>query len=83
MQAQDPEKLNCQLAQFIAELTCNGKSRNKDSTHVTIGPELKDILTRIDARIEKLYKALPANALCIVSSGHGDTAFVRRCAIML
>lgn len=83
MQSQDTEKLNCRLAHIIALLTCNGQSSKKDINHSIVSPELKDILTRIDARIQKLYKALPVNVLFILSSGHGDTAIVQRVRKML
>lgn len=82
MQSQDTEKLKCRLAQIIASLTCNGRSKKKDIKRTIISPELKDILIRTDARIQKLYKALPVNVLFILSSGHGDTAIVQRCVLV-
>lgn len=75
-QAKDPGKLNGRLAEMVSLLTCQkNSSKRKDSK---CEPELKEILSRIDSRIRSLYAALPANAMLIICTGHGDTAIVRR-----
>ncbi|KAJ4952289.1 hypothetical protein NE237_029121 [Protea cynaroides] len=76
-QAQDVEKLNGQVAEMISLLTCHKKSTSKGIKY-TVTPELKGLLTRIDARIRSLYATLPTNAMLIVCTGHGDTAIVHR-----
>jgi RNA exonuclease 1 len=77
-QAEDVEKLNGRLAEMMSLLTCNKKSSNRKGTKCSVTPELKEILTRMDARIRNLYNALPANAMLIICTGHGDTAIVHR-----
>lgn len=82
-QTQDPELLRFRLAAITSLLTCNERATRENTKHSIISSELKDILECIDARIQKLYNALPGNALFIVSTGHGDTAIVRRLRKML
>ncbi|KAK9271020.1 hypothetical protein L1049_026608 [Liquidambar formosana] len=82
-QAEDIERLNGKLAEMISLLTCNKKSGSKKGTKYTVTSELKDILTRMDARIRSLYTTLPINAMLIICTGHGDTAIVHRLRKML
>lgn len=79
-QAEDIEKLNGRLAEMVSLLTCQKKSANRKGTKCSVTPELKGVLTRIDARIRNLYTTLPANAMLIICTGHGDTAIVHRYA---
>jgi RNA exonuclease 1 len=77
-QAEDVEKLNGRLAEMMSLLTCRKKSANRKGIKCSVTPELKEILTRMDARICSLYNALPVNAMLIICTGHGDTAIVHR-----
>lgn len=77
-QAEDVDKLNGRLAEMMSLLTCNKKSSNKNGIKCSVTPELKEILTRMDARVNSLYSSLPPNAMLIICTGHGDTAIVRR-----
>ncbi|KAB1203286.1 Small RNA degrading nuclease 5 [Morella rubra] len=82
-QAEDVDKLNGRLAEMMSLLTCNKKSSNKNGIKCSVTPELKEILTRMDARVNSLYSSLPPNAMLIICTGHGDTAIVRRLRKML
>ncbi|URD93967.1 EXOIII [Musa troglodytarum] len=82
-QAQDVERLRHRIAEVISSLTCKRKKARTTIKHGAVCSELKDILTGIDVKIQKLYNALPDNALLIVSTGHGDTAIVQRLRKML
>ncbi|RWV92785.1 hypothetical protein GW17_00044807 [Ensete ventricosum] len=77
-QAQDVEMLRHRIAEVISSLTCNRKKARTTIKHGAVCSELKDILTGMDVKIQKLHNALPNNALLIVSTGHGDTAIVQR-----
>ncbi|XP_020573803.1 small RNA degrading nuclease 5-like isoform X2 [Phalaenopsis equestris] len=78
MQAEDPGKLGCRVAQTISLRTCSSKSSEEDMKHGMLNVKIRDILSQIDGRIQKLYNELPSNALFIVCTGHGDTASVQR-----
>nr|XP_023871721.1 small RNA degrading nuclease 5 [Quercus suber] len=82
-QAEDAEKLNGRLAEMMSLLTCHKKSANRKGVKCSIKPELKEILTRLDARIRSLYATLPTNTMLIICTGHGDTAIVHRLRKML
>ncbi|XWS23628.1 hypothetical protein CRYUN_Cryun28dG0031300 [Craigia yunnanensis] len=82
-QAEDDVKLNGKLAEMISLLTCNKKPANRKGTKYNISTELKEILTRIDARVRSLHAALPTNSMFIICSGHGDIAIVHRLRKML
>ncbi|XP_021902467.1 small RNA degrading nuclease 5 [Carica papaya] len=82
-QAEDMEKLNEKLARMISELTCSKKPANRRGNKYNIPAELKEILTRLNARVCSLYDALPTNAMLIICTGHGDTATVHRIRKML
>ncbi|THU58817.1 hypothetical protein C4D60_Mb03t18450 [Musa balbisiana] len=82
-QAQDVERLRHGIAEVISSMTCKRKKARTTIKHGALCSELKDILTGIDVKIQKLYNALPNNALLIVSTGHGDTAIVQRLRKML
>jgi len=73
--ADDPQKLNSRLAEMISLLTCNKKSGLKKSN---VSPETKEILKKMNERVQSLYAALPTNAMFIVCTGHGDTSIVHR-----
>lgn len=77
-QVEDTEKLNGKLAEMISLLTCEKNSTSKTGTKFRVTSELKAILRRLNAKVESLYDALPANAMLIISTGHGDTAIVHR-----
>lgn len=77
-QAEDSEILNRRLAEMMSLLTCQKKSAEVRDIKLPATTELKEILARMDARIQTLYKALPSNAMLIICSGHGDTAVVHR-----
>jgi RNA exonuclease 1 len=77
-QAEDSDSLNKKLAEMIALHTCEKSSSKGKGLKSNVSAELKEILTRMDNRIHKLYKSLPTNAMLIVCTGHGDTAVVRR-----
>ncbi|KAK7255747.1 hypothetical protein RIF29_29166 [Crotalaria pallida] len=82
-QAEDSEILNKRLAEMMALLTCQKNSTKSKGFKLDASAELKQILGRMDARIYKLYMSLPANAMLIICTGHGDTAVVRRLRKML
>ncbi|XP_073013972.1 small RNA degrading nuclease 5 isoform X1 [Typha latifolia] len=82
-QAQDVEKLKCRLAEVISLQTCNKKSACKNGRNDEMCSELKNILVDIDTKIQRLYNALPDNAMLVVSTGHGDTPLVQRLRKML
>ncbi|CAL5384583.1 unnamed protein product [Camellia sinensis] len=81
-QAEDMEILNARLAEMISLLTCN-KSTGRKGIKYSVTSELKDILTRLDARIRSVHSNLPTNAMLIIFTGHGDTAVVHRLRKML
>lgn len=77
-QAEDEEKLNAKLAEMISLLTCQRNSSSKKGIKYSMTSELKEILTRVDARVRCLHSALPTNTMLIICTGHGDTATVQR-----
>lgn len=77
-EAEDMDKVNAKLAEMLSLLTCNEKSTTPKGIKFSVTSELKDILTRMDARIRSLYNELPTNAMLIICTGHGDTAIVHR-----
>ncbi|CAN6475901.1 unnamed protein product [Victoria cruziana] len=82
-QAKDDKKLGAQIAEMISLMTCNDNSGQKSLVKSLLTPELKEILTHLDARIQSLYEALPRNSLFILSTGHGNIAIVQRLRQML
>ncbi|KAK4273945.1 hypothetical protein QN277_017244 [Acacia crassicarpa] len=82
-QAEDSEILNKRLAEMISLLTCKKNSAKGKDIKLRATSELKEILSRMDSRIEALYKSLPSNAMLIICTGHGDTAIVHRLRRML
>ncbi|XP_022749263.1 small RNA degrading nuclease 5 isoform X2 [Durio zibethinus] len=82
-QAEDDVKLNAKLAEMISLLTCNKKSASRKGTKYSVSTELKEILTRIDARVRSLHAALPTNSMFIICTGHGDISIVHRLRKML
>ncbi|WCJ43443.1 Polynucleotidyl transferase ribonuclease H-like superfamily protein [Euphorbia peplus] len=82
-QADDEGIFNAKLAEMISLLTCENKSSNRKGIRCRVSSELKEILTRMDARVRSVYSALPTNAMLIICTGHGDTAIVRRLRKML
>ncbi|XP_071710895.1 small RNA degrading nuclease 5-like isoform X2 [Rutidosis leptorrhynchoides] len=77
-QADDVEALNKKLAEMIALLTCNNKSKGRKKIKYTVTPDLKDVLSHLNSRIKNVYSSLPSNAMLIVCSDHGDTSVVQR-----
>ncbi|OMO95030.1 Exonuclease [Corchorus capsularis] len=77
-QAEDDEKLNGKLAEMISLLTCNKKPASRKGTKYNVPNGLKEILSRIDARVRSLHSALPTNSMFIICTGHGDIAIVHR-----
>ncbi|XP_058089767.1 small RNA degrading nuclease 5 isoform X2 [Magnolia sinica] len=77
-QAEDCDRLNGQVAEMISLLTCREKRATKKDIRYGITSELKETLIRMDSKIQSLYTELPANAMFIICTGHGDTAIVRR-----
>lgn len=77
-QAEDDIKLNGKLAEMISLLTCDKKPAKHKGVKYNISTELKEILTRIDARVRSLHTALPTNSMFIICTGHGDIAIVHR-----
>lgn len=77
-QAEDDVKLNGKLAEMISLLTCDKKPAKHKGVKYNISTELKEILTRIDARVRSLHTALPTNSMFIICTGHGDIAIVHR-----
>ncbi|OIW12311.1 hypothetical protein TanjilG_06100 [Lupinus angustifolius] len=82
-QAEDSEILNKRLAEMMALLTCQKDLTKGKDFKLSASAELKQILAHMDARIHKLYMALPTNAMLIICTGHGDTAVVDRLRRML
>ncbi|THG01993.1 hypothetical protein TEA_002559 [Camellia sinensis var. sinensis] len=82
-QAEDTEKVNGRLAEMISLLTCKKKSTSRNGIKYKVSSELKDILSRLDARIQCLHSNLPTNAIIVICTGHGDTAIVHRLRKML
>ncbi|KAI9077549.1 hypothetical protein K1719_040481 [Acacia pycnantha] len=82
-QAEDSEILNKRLAEMMSLLTCKKNSAKGKDIKLRATSELKEILNRMDSRIEALYKSLPSNAMLIICTGHGDTAIVHRLRRML
>lgn len=82
-QAEDVESLNGKLAEMISLLTCDKSSTQKKGIKYSVTSELKDILTRLDARIRRLHSSLPMNAMLVICTGHGNTAIVHRLRKML
>ncbi|KAE9446532.1 hypothetical protein C3L33_21574, partial [Rhododendron williamsianum] len=82
-QAEDVESLNGKLAEMISLLTCDKSSAQKKGIKYSVTSELKDILTRLDARIRRLHSSLPMNAMLVICTGHGNTAIVHRLRKML
>lgn len=77
-QVEDEAKLNGKLAEMISLVTCDKKPANRKDIKSSVSSELKEILTRMDARVRSLCAALPTNTMLIICSGHGDTAIVQR-----
>ncbi|KAI3776755.1 hypothetical protein L1987_46544 [Smallanthus sonchifolius] len=82
-QAEDAEALNKKLAEMIASLTCNNKSKARKKLKYTVTLDLKDLLSSLNSKIKNIYSSLPTNAMLILCSGHGDTAVVQRIRKML
>ncbi|KAL4271298.1 hypothetical protein GQ457_13G022130 [Hibiscus cannabinus] len=82
-QAEDDVKFNGKLAEMISLLTCDKKPVKQKGVKYNISTELKEILTRIDARVRSLHTALPTNSMFIICTGHGDIAVVHRLRKML
>ncbi|XP_038886453.1 small RNA degrading nuclease 5 [Benincasa hispida] len=82
-QADDEERLNVKLAELLSLLTCDTKTVNKKRNSPKISAELREILARMDSRINDLYTSLPTNAMLIICTGHGDIALVQRLRKML
>ncbi|KAF7816761.1 small RNA degrading nuclease 5 isoform X1 [Senna tora] len=82
-QAGDSEILNRRLAEMMSLLTCQKNSSKGKEIKLRATAELKEILSRMDARIQTLYSSLPSNAMLIICTGHGDTAIVQRLRRML
>ncbi|XVF37084.1 hypothetical protein REPUB_Repub19eG0114900 [Reevesia pubescens] len=82
-QAEDDVKFNGKLAELISLLTCNKKPANRKGIKYNVSTELKEIITRIDARVCSLHTALPTNSMFIICTGHGDIAIVHRLRKML
>ncbi|KFK27823.1 hypothetical protein AALP_AA8G434400 [Arabis alpina] len=81
--AKDPEKLNSRLAEMISLLTCNKDSSDKKSRKSNVSPETKEILKKMNERVQALYATLPTNAMFIVCTGHGDISIVNSVRNML
>lgn len=77
-QADDEEKLNLKLAELLSLLTCDPESVSKKRNSRKISVELREILARMDSRINNLYSSLPTNAMLVICTGHGDIALVQR-----
>lgn len=77
-QAEDSESLNRRLAEMMALGTCQNNAAKGKGFKLKASDELKEILARMDARIQNLYLSLPKNAMLIICTGHGDTAIVCR-----
>ncbi|CAN8265183.1 unnamed protein product [Cochlearia groenlandica] len=81
--AEDQQKLHSRLAEMISLLTCSNDSGLKKRPKSNVSTETKEILKRMNDRVDALYKALPTNAMFIVCTGHGDTSIVHRVRKML
>ncbi|CAH8313825.1 unnamed protein product [Eruca vesicaria subsp. sativa] len=82
--ADDPEKLNSRLAEKISLLTCSDDDSGlKKRSKSKVSLETKEILKKIDEKVNALHAALPTNAMFIVCTGHGDTSIVHRVREML
>ncbi|KAG2243567.1 hypothetical protein Bca52824_094588 [Brassica carinata] len=82
--ADDPEKLNSRLAEKISLLTCSDDDSGlKKRSKSKVSLETKEILKKMDERVNALHAALPTNAMFIVCTGHGDTSIVHRVRKML
>ncbi|XP_010493835.1 PREDICTED: small RNA degrading nuclease 5 [Camelina sativa] len=79
--ANDPQNLNSRIAEMISLLTCNNNTSRKKKNNVSL--ETKEILKKMNERVQSLYDALPTNAMFIVCTGHGDTSIVDRVRKML
>ncbi|GFS37558.1 polynucleotidyl transferase, ribonuclease H-like superfamily protein [Actinidia rufa] len=82
-QAEDMERLNGKLAEMISLVTCDKNSTQSKGIKYSVSTELKDILSRLNARIKRLYYILPTNAILVICTDHGKTAIVRRLRKML
>lgn len=82
-QVEDESKLNVKLAEMISLLTCGKKNSSKKGVKHPLSSELKEILSRIDARVRSLHAALPTNSMFIICTGHGNIAIVHRLRKML
>ncbi|KAI4307191.1 hypothetical protein L6164_030404 [Bauhinia variegata] len=82
-QAEDLEKLNRRLAEMMSLLTCGKSAKKGKGIKLNVSAELKEILARMDSRIQSLYASLPTNAMLMICTGHGDTAMVHRLRKML
>uniref|UniRef100_A0A2P2LGV8 Uncharacterized protein MANES_18G085900 n=1 Tax=Rhizophora mucronata TaxID=61149 RepID=A0A2P2LGV8_RHIMU len=82
-QAEDVERMNGQLAELISLLTCQKKSAKRKGIKCIMTSELKNILSRMNDRVHRLYSALPQNTMFIICTGHGDIAIVNRLRKML
>ncbi|XP_020588004.1 small RNA degrading nuclease 5-like isoform X2 [Phalaenopsis equestris] len=78
MQTQNIETLKYRVAEMVSMLTCDSKLARQEISHLNSSSELKEILSEMDERIQKLYNALAGNTLFIVSTGHGDIGIVQR-----
>ncbi|KAF3664972.1 putative ribosome maturation protein SBDS-like [Capsicum annuum] len=76
-QVDDSEKLNKKLAEMLALLTCEEQSNSRKSIKFDVTPKSKDILSGMNRRVKSIYSNLPLNAMLIICTGHGDTAFVQ------
>ncbi|KAJ0248543.1 Small RNA degrading nuclease 5 [Hirschfeldia incana] len=82
--ADDPEKLNSRLAEKISLLTCSDDKEDiKKRRKSKVSLETKEILKKMDERVNALHAALPKNTMFIVCTGHGDTSIVHRVRKML
>uniref|UniRef100_A0A2P2LGX0 Small RNA degrading nuclease 5 isoform X1 n=1 Tax=Rhizophora mucronata TaxID=61149 RepID=A0A2P2LGX0_RHIMU len=82
-QAEDVERMNGQLAELISLLTCQKKSAKRKGIKCIMTSELKNILSRMNDRVHRLYSALPQNTMFIICTGHGDIAIVNRYVFLL
>ncbi|PSS17492.1 Small RNA degrading nuclease [Actinidia chinensis var. chinensis] len=82
-QAEDMERLNGKLAEMMSLLTCDKNSTRRKGIKYSVSSELKDILSRLNARVKRLHYSLPTNAMLVICTGHGNTAIVHRLRKML
>ncbi|KZV41759.1 small RNA degrading nuclease 5 [Dorcoceras hygrometricum] len=80
-QAEDDKRLNMKLAEMISLVTCSISTSQKSIIY-KVTSELKDILSRIDNRVNSLYASLPCNTMLVICTGHGDTAMVQNVVFM-